>query len=64
MAGFAFFAVIQLASVHLASHYAVDGYVSIIVTVALWALAKPLAEWVAQSRASREPIGLPEPDAA
>lgn len=50
--GFAFFAIIQLASVHLASHYAVDGYVSIVVTAGLWALAKPMARWVARNSPS------------
>jgi len=46
--GFAFLATIQLASVHLASHYAVDGYLAITVTVGLWAVSAPLARWVAR----------------
>jgi hypothetical protein len=35
---YAFAALIQIGSVHLAWHYAVDGYVSIILTVLLWKL--------------------------
>lgn len=35
----AFFVIIAVGSVHLAYHYAVDGYVSIIVTAILWKLA-------------------------
>lgn len=46
--GFAFLATIQLATVHLAAHYAVDGYLSIVVTLSLWIVAKPLARWVAR----------------
>lgn len=34
-----FFAVILIGSVHLAYHYAVDGYLAIIVTAAIWKLA-------------------------
>jgi hypothetical protein len=44
--GFAFFATIQVATVHLAAHYAVDGYMAAIATLSLWMLAKPLARWV------------------
>jgi hypothetical protein len=62
--GFAFFGTIQIATVHLAVHYAVDGYLSIAVTLLLWFVAKPLARWVARgsrfgptaaSAADREP---------
>ena len=41
-----FMVTILIASVHLAYHYAVDGYVAIAATVAIWALAKPLARMV------------------
>lgn len=54
VAGFGFLLIIQVASVHLAPHYAVDGFVSIAVTLAIWALARPLARWVSDG-ASRGP---------
>jgi len=47
----AFVLVIMTASVHLAYHYAVDGYVSIGVTLLVWALAKPLARLATKSGA-------------
>jgi hypothetical protein len=37
-----YLAVILASSVHLAWHYAVDGYASILVTLAMWFLLKPL----------------------
>jgi len=42
----AFAIVIAVASVHLAYHYAVDGYLAAIVTVAIWMATKPLAGWI------------------
>jgi len=43
-----FMGTIFVASVHLAYHYAVDGYVAIVATLAIWAVAKPLARMVAK----------------
>jgi hypothetical protein len=51
VAGFAFFATIQIASIHLGPHYAADGLVAIAVTVAIWALARPLARRASQAAA-------------
>lgn len=48
--GFAFLTTIMLGSVHLAWHYAVDGYVSIILIVALWKFA---GYWVNHSHSSQ-----------
>ena len=46
--GFGFFAlIILIGSVHLAYHYAVDGYVSIIATWLIWTASGPLARRVA-----------------
>ena len=45
-----FMITIFVASVHLAYHYAVDGYVAIVATLAIWALAKPLARIVVSGR--------------
>ena len=41
---------IFVASVHLAYHYAVDGYVAAAATLAIWTLAKPLARMVVRGR--------------
>lgn len=42
-AGVAFVVTIMLGSVHLGYHYAIDGYLSIVMTVAIWALSGRLA---------------------
>lgn len=44
----AFAVVIGVASVHLAYHYAVDGYLAAIVTLAIWLATKPLAAWIVE----------------
>jgi membrane-associated phospholipid phosphatase len=65
--GYTFFATIQVATVHLAAHYAVDGYVSIVVTLSLWMAVKPLARSVARcSRfgATAAAAASPEPASA
>jgi hypothetical protein len=46
--GYTFLVTIELATVHLAAHYAIDGYVSMIVTFAIWMAAKPIARSVVQ----------------
>lgn len=53
IAAFAFVAVILVGSVHLAYHYAVDGYLAIVATAAIWALARPAARWVVRRGDSR-----------
>ena len=47
---FAFLVIIMIGSVHLAYHYAVDGYVSIVATLAIWWVTKPLARMVLRPR--------------
>lgn len=42
----AFLILIMIGSVHLAYHYAVDGYVSIVATMVIWWATKPLAKLV------------------
>ncbi len=49
-----FVVTILLASVHLAYHYAVDGYVAAAATLAIWAVAKPLARMA--TRAPKQPL--------
>jgi hypothetical protein len=49
-AAWLFVLTIFVASVHLAYHYAVDGYVAAAATLAIWALAKPLARMVVRGR--------------
>lgn len=65
--GFGFFVTTQIATVHLAAHYAVDGYVASIATLALWMIARPLARWVARGArfgATTSTDSRPEPAAA
>jgi hypothetical protein len=57
--GYAFFVTIQLATVHLAAHYAIDGYVATAVTLALWMLARPMARWVARGSRFGRGAGAP-----
>jgi hypothetical protein len=53
----AFFVIIFVGSVHLAYHYAVDGYVSIIVTAIIW----KLTGWWASKRSNSETGGTAYP---
>jgi hypothetical protein len=63
MAGFGFLLVTLLGSVHLAAHYAVDGYVSIAVTLVLWAASARLARLVVRS-GHRAPLPGRRPEIA
>jgi hypothetical protein len=54
-----FVGTIFVASVHLAYHYAVDGYVAAAATLAIWALAKPLAQ--VATRAPKQPFEQLQP---
>lgn len=56
---FAFLVVIMIGSVHLAYHYAVDGYVSILATLAIWWVTKPLARMVLRPRESAPATVVP-----
>ena len=49
---FAFMLVIMTGSVHLAYHYALDGYVSIVLVTGIWMATKPLARFVLAPRAA------------
>jgi len=40
-----FCVIVMIGSVHLAYHYAVDGYVALIVTGAIWLASAPFARW-------------------
>jgi PAP2 superfamily len=51
-----FLVLIMIGSVHLAYHYAVDGYVSIIVTALIWKLT---GWWVARPRTMQSIAGTP-----
>ncbi len=46
----AYAAVIMIGSVHLAWHYAIDGYVSIILTLAIWFATGRLGRWLSAVR--------------
>lgn len=48
IAAFAFFVTIEVASIHLGFHYAADGFLADAVTLAIWALAGPLARRVGE----------------
>ena len=54
IAGYGFLAAIMIGSVHLAPHYAVDGYVSVAATVVLWKLAGRLARVMARRHVDGE----------
>lgn len=53
--GGAFFALVMVGSVRLGWHYAIDGYVSIVVTAGLWWLAG----WWVDQRSSKYPSPSP-----
>lgn len=52
VAGWTFYAAILIGSVHLGPHYALDGYVSSALTLALWAIAGRLAVAMGAARAA------------
>jgi len=60
--GYAFFAAILVGSVHLGPHYAVDGYVSVAVTLVAWTVAGRLARLMTK-QAGIESAVLPGPRA-
>lgn len=49
---FAFLAVIMVGAVHLGYHYAVDGYLSLIVTAAIWRLSAVYDRWIRAGEAA------------
>lgn len=51
----AFAVVIQIGSVHLGWHYAIDGYVSTVCVLLIWAASRPLARWVLAPSATTAP---------
>lgn len=64
IAGYAFFACIMVGSVHLSPHYAVDGYVSIAVTLVVWAVSGRLARMIAERGNAHHPGIAPQPGIA
>jgi len=62
VAGYVFLATILIGSIHLAPHYAVDGYVSVAATVVMWIVAGRLARVVVRRTGDSE--SLPEPATA
>ncbi|AZI35430.1 hypothetical protein NT2_09_00850 [Caenibius tardaugens NBRC 16725] len=53
-----FFAIILIGSVHLAYHYAVDGYAAIIATAIIWIVAGRAARLIGHGdRQDRQPAG-------
>ena len=55
LTGFA--AVILIGSVHLAWHYAIDGYLGIAIAVPLWFAARRLVDWTSRDSAGRPDAG-------
>jgi hypothetical protein len=53
-----FFVVVLIGSVHLAYHYAVDGYASIIVTSLIWTASGAAARTLTRSQGSPAPTNL------
>jgi membrane-associated phospholipid phosphatase len=49
----AYAAVIMLGSVHLAWHYAIDGYAGIAIAFACWWVAGPISRWFTNLAATR-----------